>query len=136
MVTLYFSKITLFIYFVLPPVLTFNSRHTSQFSVFEDPPQSIMDMHGMTMSATSTASAAMASSTGMDMSGMGMGNDCKISVRLIPPDSLLYIFKLAHTHDQMLWNWYTVDACTQPYNPSTQAHKLTDPQASSPNHGT
>ncbi|KAG0159044.1 hypothetical protein PDIDSM_6564 [Penicillium digitatum] len=70
-----------------------------------------MDMHGMTMSATSTASAAMASSTGMDMSGMGMGNDCKISVRLIPPDSLLYIFKLAHTHDQMLWNWYTVDAC-------------------------
>lgn len=53
--------------------------------------QSIMDMHGMTMStATSTGSAAMASSTGMDMSGMDMGNSCKISVRLISiPDSLL-----------------------------------------------
>ncbi|KAJ5384965.1 hypothetical protein N7517_002876 [Penicillium concentricum] len=57
-----------------------------------------MDMNGMTMPmATSTSSAAMASSTGMKMDGMGMGGSCKIS--------------LTHSHDQMLWNWYTVDAC-------------------------
>ena len=67
----------------------------------------------MSMGSMTMTSAAMSTSTGMSMGGMGMGgmgdgNACKISVSFgfFTENS----FTLAY-HYQMLWNWYTIDAC-------------------------
>lgn len=71
---------------------------------------SMTSMDGMDSTATTTA--AMPSSTttmdmgGMDMGGHGGGNSCKISVC-----SHTHMYTLSLMKTQMLWNWYTVDAC-------------------------
>ena len=63
------------------------------------------------MGTSSTASAAMASSSsGMDMGGMGGADACKISVRILSTQGI-NLSVLANSQTQMLWNWYTVDAC-------------------------
>jgi hypothetical protein len=46
------------------------------------------------------------------MGGMGDGDSCKMSVSLKLAG--VTIPKLISSLSQMLWNWYTVDACAYP----------------------